>query len=33
MEMELEVVARVTYTVHISDEFVKMVKKYLKYTE
>lgn len=30
MGMELEVVARVTYTVHLSDEDVEKVKKYLK---
>ena len=33
MGMELEVVARVTYTVHLSDEDVKKVKKYLKDNE
>lgn len=33
MGMELEVVARVTYTVHLSDEDVEKVKKYLKDNE
>lgn len=33
MGMELEVVARVTYTVHLSDEDIKKVKKYLKDNE
>lgn len=33
MGMELEVVARVTYTVHLSDEDMKKVKKYLKDTK
>lgn len=33
MGMKLEVVARVTYTVHLSDEDIKKVKKYLKDNE
>lgn len=33
MEMKIEVVARVTYTVHLSEDDVNKVKQYLKDNE